>query len=169
MSGRLLTLASALLLGAGLAAAAPTGAKLTVGDVRTLVAAMEAATKAGDTQKVASFMADDCAVTTSFPRKDGSKKVTVKSKSKFVEDDTADRAKNGPHEYVSSVPTVDIDDAHTIAKASYKATDRYMQDGKTVTVVAYQIATVELRDGAPKVTAMDVDAVAMSIDDRQIF
>jgi hypothetical protein len=166
---RALAIAAALALGSGLAAAAPPVAKLSVGDVRTLVAAMEAATKAGDPEKAASFMADDCAITTSFPRKDGSKKITTKSKAKFVEDDTAARARSGKHDYAATVPTIDIDDAHTVAKASYKVADRYVEDGKVVTLVAYQIATVELRAGEPKVTAMDVDAVQMSIDDRQIF
>jgi hypothetical protein len=47
--------------------------------------------------------------------------------------------------------------------------ETYTEEGKRVQVVAYEIATVALRNGDPVVVAMDVDAVAMSIDDRQIF
>ena len=62
-----------------------------------------------------------------------------------------------------------LDASGKVAKASYKVRETYTEQGRKVQIVAYEIATVELRGGEPAITAMDVDAVAMTIDDRRIF
>lgn len=145
------------------------GERLDEAQVRVLIDAMEVAAKNQDARTVASYMSDDCVLTTTFPAKDGGKKISSKDKRQYVAEETAAQAKTSGHEYVSTKPTIDITADGRIAKASYKVTDNYMQDDKQVKVVAYQIATVELRKGEPIVTAVDVDAVSMAIDDRQIF
>ena len=151
-------------------AAAPAGAgRLSKAQVESLVGAMETATKNGDPRTVTSFMADDCVITTTFPAREGGSKVSVKDKQKFLADEAAAARKHTNRAYVSTPPAIDIDAAGRFAKASYKATETYVQDGRKVQVTGYEIATVELRGGEPVVTAIDVDAVAMTIDDRRIF
>jgi ketosteroid isomerase-like protein len=143
--------------------------RITEAQVKGVIDAMEAATRNGDARTVASYMTDDCVLTTSFPGKDGGKKVSTKDKRKYIADETAEQAKTSDHVYVSTTPTIDISADGKVGKASYKATQIYQQEGKKVEVIAYEIATVELRNGEPAVTAMDVDAVSMTIDDRRIF
>lgn len=159
------------LLGAGSAGAAekaPT-ARLAEADVAGVVTAMEDAARNGDPRTVASYMSDDCVITTSFPSKDGGKKVTRKNRDQFVEDELASAAKHSGRVYETAKPEIVVDPSGRSAKASYKVRETYTEEGRKVQLVAYEIATVELRDGDPMVTAVDVDAVAMSIDDRRIF
>ncbi|HEY0179436.1 MAG TPA: hypothetical protein VGC30_07375 [Dokdonella sp.] len=156
--------------GPGLAhAAGAAAARLTRAQVAGVVEAMEAATANGDPRTAASYMSDDCVITTSFPGKDGGKKVTKKDKRQYVADETAAAAKHTNREYETAKPEIDVDRSGLSAKASYKVRETYTEQGRRVQVVAYEITTVELRGDDPVVTAIDVDAVAMSIDDRRIF
>ena len=150
-------------------AARPGADHLTSTQVKSLVGAMETAARNGDAQAVTSFMTDDCVITTTFPTRDGNRKVSVKDKRKYVADEAEAARKHSAREYSSTPPAIDIDAAGKVAKASYKATETYMQDGRKIQITGYEIATVELRGGKPVVTAIDVDAVAMTIDDRRIF
>ncbi len=161
----MLALAGASLAGATRAAEG----KLSRGDVEGVVAAMEEAARNGDARTVASYMSEDCVVTTSFPGKDGAKKVTKKDKRQYVADEIAGAGKRSDREYETAKPSVELDATGKLGRASCKVRETYTEAGRRVQVVAYEIATVELRDGAPAVTAMDVDAVAMTIDDRRIF
>lgn len=163
--GWTLALAGATLAGAAQAAEG----KLSAADVEGVVAAMEEAARNGDARTVASYMSEDCVITTSFPGKDGAKKVTRKDKRQYVADEIAGAGKRSDREYETAKPSVELDAAAKVGRASYKVRETYTEAGRRVQVVAYEIATVELREGAPAVTAMDVDAVAMTIDDRRIF
>jgi len=169
---RLLALVPLLaLLGSGLAFAAgkTPSDRLTAAQVRGVVDAMEDASRTGDARTAASYMSDDCVITTSFPGKDGNKKVSKKDKRQYVDEETAAAGKRSGREYETAKPEIVIEASGTVARASYKVRETYTEEGRRVQVVAYEIATVELRSGGPEVVAMDVDAVAMSIDDRQIF
>ena len=170
---RLLALVPMLaLLGSGLALAAgkaPAAAHLTAAQVRGVVDAMEEASRNGDARTAASYMSDDCIITTSFPGKDGNKKISKKDKRQYVADESAAAAKRSGREYETAKPEIVIDKSGQSATASYKVRETYTEEGKRVQIVAYEIATVALRNGDPAVISMDVDAVAMSIDDRQIF
>lgn len=143
--------------------------RLTETQVNGVVAAMEQAAKSRDARTVASYMADDCVITTSIPTKDGSKKVTRKDKRQYIADDATEQKGRSGYEYETAKPAIDFDASGKTAKASYKVRETFTEKGRKIQVVAYEIATVELRDGKPMVTAMDVDAVAMSIDDRRVF
>lgn len=160
-----LALASPCLAAAGKAS----HSRITEAQARSIVAAMETAAKNRDARTVASYMSDDCVVTTSFPGKDGGKKVTRKDKRKYVADEAAASAASSDYVYETARPAIDIDASGKVAKASYKVRETYTEQGRKVQIVAYEIATVELRGGEPAITAMDVDAVAMTIDDRRIF
>jgi len=169
---RLLALLPALaLLGSGLVFAAGKAPddQLTAARVRGLVDAMEDASRHGDARTAASYMSDDCVITTSFPGKDGNKKVSKKDKREYIAEEVAAAAKRSGREYETAKPEIVVDASGKSATASYKVRETYTEEGRRVQVVAYEIATVELRNGDPAVVAMDVDAVAMSIDDRQIF
>ena len=160
---------AALAMPALAASSADAQGALTKKQVGAVVAAMEDAARHRDPRTVASFMSDDCVITTSFPGKDGSKKVTHKDKDTFVADEISANAKQSNTEYDNSAPSIDIEAGGKIGKASYKVRQTYTEEGRKVQIVAYEIATVQMRDGAPAITAMDVDAIAMSIDDRRIF
>jgi|GEM_PF-5706440 ketosteroid isomerase-like protein len=158
------------LAASGLAfAAAPAAGKISEAQVRSVVGAMEEASKNGDPRTAASYMSDDCVIATSFPGKDGNKKVTKKDKRQYVAEETVTAAKHTQREYETSKPEIVIEASGKSGTASYKVRETYTEDGRKVQVVAYEIATVELRGGDALITAVDVDAVAMSVDDRQIF
>jgi len=162
-------LLSALALGCAGIVNAADGSRLTEAQVGGVVSAMEEAAKNRDARTVASYMTDDCVITTSFPAKDGSKKITRKDKRQYVADDAAEQQGRSGYEYETAKPSIDIDASGKVARASYKVRETYTEKGRKIQVVAYEIATVELRDGTPAIAAMDVDAVAMSIDDRRVF
>ncbi|HEY0230540.1 MAG TPA: nuclear transport factor 2 family protein [Dokdonella sp.] len=143
--------------------------RLTQAQVRGVVDAMEEASRNGDARTAASYMSDDCVITTSFPGKDGNKKVSKKDKRQYIADETAAAAKRSGREYETAKPEIVVEASGKTATASYKVRETYTEEGRKVQVVAYEIATVQLRDDGPAVSAIDVDAVAMSIDDRQIF
>lgn len=158
------------LLWACQATAAPAGSeRLTRVQVKSLIDAMETAARNGDARTVTSFMAEDCVITTTFPGKNGGRKVSTKDKRKYLADEAESARKSSAREYTSTAPAIDIDASGKVARASYKATETYVQDGRKVQVIGYEIATVQLRGGEPAVTAIDVDAVSMTIDDRRIF
>ena len=165
-----LMLLTALALGGagGVGKAADSG-RLTAAQVGGVVAAMEQAAKKRDARTVASYMAEDCVITTSIPEKDGSRKVTHKDKRQYIADDATEQQGRSGYEYETATPSIEIDAAGKVAKASYKVRETFTEKGKRIQVVAYEIATVELRHGKPLITAVDVDAVAMSIDDRRVF
>lgn len=165
----LLALTSTGVAAAAEAGSKAVGGKLSRADVEGVVAAMEEAAKNGDARTVASYMAQDCVITTSFPGKDGGKKVTKKDRKQYVADESAAAAKRSGREYETAKPSIELDAAGKVGKASYKVRETYTEAGRKVQVVAYEIATVEWREGAPAITAMDVDAVAMTIDERRIF
>lgn len=168
-SRALLSMLALAAAGTALAAGKPAAARLDKAQVEGVVAAMEEAARNGDPRTVASFMSDDCVITTSFPGKDGGHKVSRKDKRQYIADEVAAAAKRSDRVYETAKPDVEFDAAGEVARASYKVRETYAEDGRKVQVVAYEIATVALRDGAPVVTAVDVDAVAMTIDDRRIF
>ncbi len=162
-------LLSALALGGVGAANAADDGRLTEAQVGGVVGAMEGAAKNRDARTVASYMTDDCVITTSIPTKDGGKKITRKDKRQYIADDATEQQGRSGYEYETAKPSIEIDASGKVAKASYKVRETYTEKGRKIQVVAYEIATVELRDGTPAIAAMDVDAVAMSIDDRRIF
>ena len=168
-SPALLSTFALAVVGAAAAAGGPAAARLDKAQVEGVVAAMEEAARNGDPRTVASFMSDDCVITTSFPGKDGGHKVSKKDKRQYIADEVAAAAKRSDRVYETAKPDVEIDATGAAGKASYKVRETYTEDGRKVQVVAYEIATVAWRDGAPMVTAVDVDAVAMTIDDRRIF
>lgn len=162
-------LLTALALGGMGAGKAADGTRLTEAQVGGVVAAMEQAARKRDARTVASYMADDCVITTSIPAKDGSRKVTRKDKRQYIADDATERQGRSGYEYETAKPSIELDASGKVARASYKVRETFTEKGRKIQVVAYEIATVELRDGRPVITAMDVDAVAMSIDDRRVF
>ena len=164
-----LSVSALALLWACQATAAPAGDRLTPERVRSLIGAMETATRNGDARTATSFMADDCVITTTFPARDGGRRTSIKDKRKYLQDEAEAARQHSARDYTSTAPAIDIDASGKVARASYKATETYVKDGRKVQVTGYEIATVEWRGGEPAVTAIDVDAVRMTIDDRQIF
>ena len=167
-SPALLSMFALAAIGTAVAAGKPATGRLDKAQVEGVVAAMEEAARNGDPRTAASFMSEDCVITTSFPGKDGGHTVSRKDKRQYIADEVEALARRSDREYETAKPDVEID-AAGVARASYKVRETYTEEGRKVQVVAYEIATVALRDGAAAVTAIDVDAVAMTIDDRRIF
>ena len=150
----------------GEAATGPTSA-LTEPQVRAFVDKVEAATYSGNDRAVTEpALADDVKVTWRTPGED----TIVWAKDEFLEEAVDTEPADGVVvDYDYEIGAVDVAADGKSATAKVAVTESFEYDGSTYVEASDQVYRIELRDGEPKIVALEADSKSLKIDGEEQF